>query len=151
MERVGIIAVKFEKTMWLALPSLWSRRRRRKRRKRAIGAGAGVGWFSPHANSRHSLHWNTCSVSGFLVVFFFFMLQLCTSRTSMALPNSANYFKLQNSVGAKFCVKHPNIGANHFEYDIISRFQPVSVNQRHRLICRDPFKIIFIPNSRAIF
>lgn len=72
MERVGIIAVKFEKTMWLALPSLWSRRRRRKRRKRAIGAGAGVGWLSPHANSRHLLHWNTCSVSGFLVVFFFF-------------------------------------------------------------------------------
>ena len=71
MERVGIIAVKFEKTMWLALPSLWSRRRRRKRRKRAIGAGAGVGWLSPHANSRHLLHWNTCSVSGFLVFFFF--------------------------------------------------------------------------------
>jgi len=69
----------------------------------------------------------------------------------MALPNLANYFKPQNSVGAKFCVNHPNVGANHFEYDTISCFQPVSVNQRHRLICRNPFKIIFIANSRAIF
>ena len=62
------------------------------------GCGGGCGGGLALAPTiAHLLHWNF-SVSGG----FFFVLQLCTSRTSMGLPNLANYFKLQNSVGAKF-------------------------------------------------